>query len=183
MKSYEEGETTPGLTLLIPREDIAAAVARLARELDRAYAPRPPVLVGVLKGSFIFLADLVRQMSIPIHRLEFIPASSYGSDRTSSGEPEVGTGLTEESVGGRDVLVVEDIVDTGLTTAAVLERLRGLQPASVRVCVLLDKPSRRRQAVPIDHVGFTIPDLFVVGYGLDFDQRYRELPDLHILAP
>ena len=179
----EEAEEGTRLTLLIPREDIAAAIQRLALELDQVYSSGPPVvMVAILKGAFVFLADLARQMSVPVGSMEFIRVSSYGANQTTSGEPIIAVGIPAEAVRGQEVLVVEDIVDTGLTTAAVLEQLQNHRPASIRVCTLLDKPSRRQREVPIDHVGFTIPDLFVVGYGLDFDQRYRELPDLYALV-
>ena len=182
MTTEDETSAASQLTLLIDQTDIAATVRRLARELDRDYSQSPPVLVGVLKGAFIFLADLARQMTVRVHSIEFVRVSSYGANRSTSGEPEIVVGLSPESVAGRDVVVVEDIVDTGLTTARILEYLGSFGLASVRVCTLLHKPSRKRVDVPLDYVGFTIPDHFVVGYGLDFDQRYRELPGVYILC-
>ena len=162
-------------------EAIDNAVRRLARELDRDYADRPPALVGVLKGGFIFLADLVRRMQVSVLSVEFLRLSSYGGNTVSSGAPRIVVGLPEDAVLNRHLVLVEDIVDTGLTTAAALEYLREKKPASIRLCVLLDKPERRRVPAVIDYLGFTVPDRFLVGYGLDLDQRYRQLPGIYML--
>ena len=162
-------------------EAIDNAVRRLARELDRDYADRPPVLVGVLKDGFIFLADLVRRMQVSVLSVEFLRLSSYGGNTVSSGAPRIVVGLPEDAVLNRHLVLVEDIVDTGLTTAAALEYLREKKPASIRLCVLLDKPERRRVPAVIDYLGFTVPDRFLVGYGLDLDQRYRQLPGIYML--
>ena len=162
-------------------ETIDNAVRRLARELDRDYAANPPVFVGVLKGGFIFLADLVRRMQVSVLSVEFLRLSSYGENTISSGTPQIVVGLTDDAVQNRDLVIVEDIVDTGLTTAAALDYLREKKPASISLCVLLDKPERRRVQTLIDYVGFTVPDRFLVGYGLDLDQRYRQLPGIYIL--
>ena len=162
-------------------ETIDNAVRRLARELDRDYAANPPVFVGVLKGGFIFLADLVRRMQVSVLSVEFLRLSSYGGNTISSGTPQIVVGLPDDAVQDRHLVVVEDIVDTGLTTAAALKYLLEKKPASIRLCVLLDKPERRRVPTPIDYVGFTVPDRFLVGYGLDLDQRYRQLPGIYIL--
>lgn len=167
--------------LLFSKEELAAAVKRLAQELDRDYRHRCPVVVGILKGAFVFLTDLVRQMDTPLRSIEFLRLSSYGPDTVSSGRARVVMGLPAQAVEGRDVIVVEDIVDTGITTAAALRYLRRRQPASLKVCALLDKPSRRRVAVAIDYLGFTVPDRFLVGYGIDLDQRYRQLPEIYFL--
>ena len=175
-------EVSPGkLTPYLDAETIDDAVRRLARELDRDYAARPPVLVGVLKGGFIFLADLVRRMQVSVLSVEFLRLSSYGENTKSSGTPQIVVGLPDDAVQDRDLVIVEDIVDTGLTTAAALDYLRDKKPASIRLCVLLDKPERRRVQTLIDYVGFTVPDRFLVGYGLDLDQRYRQLPGIYIL--
>ena len=163
----------------LSREQIAAAVSRLAGELDQAYSQRPPVAVGVLKGGFIFLADLVRQMKTPLRSIELVQVSSYGAGTVSSGRAYISRGAPRQAVRGQDVVLVEDIIDTGITTSLVLAYLRRSQPASVAVCALLDKPARRRVAVTPRFVGFTIPDKFVVGYGLDLNQEYRQLPDLY----
>lgn len=149
--------------------------------MDRDYAAHPPVFVGVLKGGFIFLADLVRRMQVSVLSVEFLRLSSYGGNRTSSGSPKIVVGLPDDAVENRHLVVVEDIVDTGLTTAATLRYLREKKPASIKLCVLLDKPERRRVPTLIDYVGFTVPDRFLVGYGLDLDQRYRQLPGIYIL--
>ncbi len=162
-------------------EAIDNAVRRLARELDRDYAARSPVLVGVLKGGFIFLADLVRRMQVSVLSVEFLRFSSYGENTVSSGAPKIEVGLPDDAVENRHLVVVEDIVDTGLTTAASLEYLCEKKPSSIRLCVLLDKPQPRRVSTIIDYVGFTVPDRFLVGYGLDLDQRYRQLPGIYIL--
>lgn len=162
-------------------ETIDNAVRRLARELDRDYAANPPVFVGVLKGGFIFLADLVRRMQVSVLSVEFLRLSSYGGNKISSGTPRIEVGLPDDAVWNQHLVVVEDIVDTGLTTAAALKYLLEKKPASIRLCVLLDKPERRRVPTVIDYVGFTVPDRFLVGYGLDLNQRYRQLPGIYIL--
>ena len=167
--------------LLFSREELAAAIKRLAQELDRDYRHRCPVVVGILKGAFVFLADLVRQMETSLRSIEFLRLSSYGPGTVSSGRARVVMGLPAQAVAGQDVIIVEDIVDTGITTAAALRYLRRLRPASLKVCSLLDKPSRRRVAVPVDYLGFTVPDRFLVGYGIDLDQRYRQLPEIYYL--
>ncbi len=169
------------LVHLISEEKIAATVRRLAQELDRDYQNRSPMLVGVLKGAFIFLADLVRNMKTPLYSIEFMRLSSYGSSTVSSGQAEVVIGLPEEIVRGQDVVLVEDIVDTGITTATALDYLRRYQPASLKLCALLDKPARRQVPVTIDYLGLSVPDRFIVGYGIDFNQKYRQLPAIYAL--
>lgn len=166
--------------ILFTAGDIESAVARLAEDIRQDYRDKNPVLVGVLKGSFVFMADLVRALDIPLE-IEFISLSSYGPGRTESrGKVEVVQGL-RGAVRGRHVVVVEDIVDTGITVDFVLRYLRRRRPASVRVCALFDKPARRRVDVPIDYLGFSVPDRFVVGYGLDYDERFRYLSGLYCL--
>ncbi|MFP3974778.1 MAG: hypoxanthine phosphoribosyltransferase [Dehalococcoidia bacterium] len=164
------------IKILISRDRIRGKVAELAAQVQKDYADRNPLLIGVLKGSFMFMADLVRALDMPLE-VEFVRLSSYGSAKESSGEVEVihDVNLTVE---GRDVLVVEDIVDTGLSLRFLLDNLQGRNPSSLRLCTLLDKPSRRKTPVEIDYLGFTIPDKFVVGYGLDFNERFRNLPDV-----
>lgn len=147
--------------------------------MQRDYNGRNPLLVGVLKGAFIFLADLVRALRMPLE-IDFVRVSTYRSSTSPAVPARVLTGV-RISPKGRDVLVVEDIVDTGYTTKAVLTYLQRLSPHSLRTCVLLDKPSRRRVPVPIDYLGFTLPDRFVVGYGLDKGEAYRWLPALYAL--
>ncbi len=164
---------------LFPRVEIEATVSRLASEVTRDYHDKPPLLIGILKGSFVFLADLVRLLNFPLE-VEFVRLSSYGVGRQTSGKVKVVQGLGS-SIKGRDVLVVEDIVDTGITIAFILDYLKKKKPASLRLCALTDKPSRRRVQVTIDYLGFTVPDKFLVGYGLDFDEQFRNLPDICVL--
>jgi len=166
----------PRLKTLIRRDEIAGVVGRMAREIEQDYQGKQPVLVGVLKGSFVFMADLIRHLDLPLE-LDFIKVCSYGSARESSGSVRLVQALSSP-VEGRDVLVIEDIVDTGITISFVLDYLREQNPASLKLCALTDKPSRRRVPVNIDYVGLTVPDEFVVGYGLDCDERFRNLPDI-----
>jgi len=165
--------------ILLRREEIAAAVKRLAAEIEKDYRHKCPLLIGILKGSFISMADLVRQLDFPLE-VEFVRVSSYGRGRESSGKIKAVRGLTS-AVRGRDVLLIEDIVDSGLTTGFVLDYLTKKKPASLKLCALTDKPSRRREPVEIDYLGFTVPDRFLVGYGLDWDERFRNLPDICFL--
>jgi hypoxanthine phosphoribosyltransferase len=167
------------LTLYLAQEKIAAAVKRLAEELDQEYHHRSPVVVGVMKGAFVFLADLVRQINTPLGRIELVHVSSYGASRLNPGRARMIKSMPREVIQGQDVILVEDIIDTGITTSTVLKHLYRHRPASLEVCTLLDKPARRLAEVSPRFVGFTIPDCFVVGYGLDLDQRYRELPDIY----
>jgi hypoxanthine phosphoribosyltransferase len=169
----------PQLKILIDREEIAKAVSRLAREIERDYQDKQPLLIGVLKGSFMFMADLIRELDLPLD-LDFIRLSSYDATRESSGKVEVVHEM-KTTIKDRDVLVVEDIVDTGITISFLLDYLKSKKPASLKVCTLTDKPSRRRVPVPIDYRGFTVPNKFIVGYGLDCDQRFRNLPDIYTL--
>ncbi len=165
--------------ILLGRKEIAATVKRLAVEINRDYEGKNPLLIGILKGSFIFMADLVRLLDFPL-AVDFIRVSSYGTGRESSGKIKVVQGLSTP-VKGRDVLVVEDIVDTGLTVAFLLDYLRKKRPSSLKLCALADKPSRRRVPLPIDYLGFIVPDKFLVGYGLDWDEKFRNLPDICVL--
>lgn len=165
--------------ILITKEEIEKEVARLAQEISRDYQGKHPLLLGILKGSFIFTADLIRLLDIPAE-VDFVSLSSYGSARVTSGEIKVVQGL-RCPVKGRDVLVIEDIVDTGLTVGYFLDYLKKRKPSSLKLCALFDKPSRRRVSVPIDYRGFTIPNRFVVGYGLDYNERFRHLPDLYVV--
>ena len=160
---------------LYDRAEIEAAVTRLASEITRDYQNKHPVLIGILKGVFIFMSDLVRNLDFPLE-LEFVRLSSYQGTETT-GEVTVVGGL-QTPVAGRAILVVEDIVDTGLTTGCLLEILRRENPVSLRLCALLDKPARRRVPININYLGFTAPDRFLVGYGLDCDEQYRNLPDI-----
>ena len=167
------------LSLLISQEEIRDKVTKLATEISRDYRGKQPLLIGVLKGSFIFLADLIRVLDMPVG-VEFIRLSSYGSAKESSGTIKVVQGL-RLPIRGRDVLVIEDIVDTGLSLSFFLNYLRKRKPSSIKVCALFDKPSRHKVEVPIDYLGFTVPDKFLVGYGLDFNEDFRYLADLYVL--
>ena len=167
------------LQILLKRNEIARAIDRLASEIKRDYQGKQPLLIGVLKGSFVFMADLIRQLDLPLE-LDFVRLSSYGAARESSGKVRVVQGV-KTPVKGRDVLVIEDIVDTGITISFLLDYLKKKQPASLKLCALTDKPSRHRVPVSIDYLGFTVPNKFIVGYGLDFDQRFRNLPDIYAL--
>lgn len=167
--------------ILIPAEEIQAKVQELAAQIKRDYRDKDPVLVGVLNGAFVFLADLMRHLDIPL-TIDFVSWSSYGKDTSSSGVFRIMKDL-ETNVESKHVLVVEDIIDTGLTLHYLLDTVRARRPASVKVVALLDKPSRRRIEAKADYLGFQIPDAFVVGYGLDFAQRYRNLPFIGILKP
>lgn len=164
--------------ILITDRQIATRVRRLARALQRDFRGREMVIVALLNGTVMFLADLIRHLSLPL-RLDFIGVSSYGAG-TESGEL-VFTKELRLDVRGRDVLLVDDILDTGRTIKRVLPKLRALKPRRIKICVLLDKPSRRVEKVDADYVGFEIPDFFVVGYGLDFAERYRNLPFVGVL--
>jgi len=181
MQTTQQSTNSPGDPRLVPLwtpEQIADRVAAIAAEIDRDYASNPPVLVGALKGAFIFLADLVRQMKTPAE-IEFMRLSSYDTGTESSGHVRVAWGPNLDAIEGRPIIVVEDIVDTGLTTSAALKHLRRKRPSSIRVCTLLDRPERRRTEVTADYVGFTFTGHFVVGYGLDLDQQYRGLPGIY----
>ncbi|HVJ18896.1 MAG TPA: hypoxanthine phosphoribosyltransferase [Polyangiaceae bacterium] len=165
---------------LISREQIAARVTELGQRISEEYAGRSLVLVSILKGSFVFVADLARAIDLPV-RVEFLGVRSYGANTKSSGVVEITQDLTRP-IEGDDVLVVEDIVDTGLTLTYIQGLLSGRKAASVKVCALLHKPSRSRVPVTIDYLGFTVEDVFIVGYGLDYAERYRNLPMLAELA-
>ena len=167
--------------VLLDAETIAERVRRLGAEIARDYAARDPVLVSILKGALPFLADLMRATPIPL-ALDFLEVSSYGNSTETSGVVRVLKDLANP-IEGRHVLVVEDIIDTGLTLNYVMDHLRAQHPASLKLCALLDKPARRIVPLRIDYRGFEIPDKFVVGYGLDYAERYRNLPFIGVLRP
>ena len=169
------------VTVLFPREEIRERVEQLGAELTRDYAGRTPVLISVLKGGSIFLADLFRVTLLPL-RVEFMSISAYGGASGPSGVVRILKDL-DRDIGGEDVLVVEDIVDTGLTLSYLLSTLRSRQPNSLEVCTLLDKAVRRIAPLGMRYVGFDCPDRFVVGYGLDHEERYRNLPDIVAVDP
>ena len=167
--------------ILLSGEEVQARVAELGAQLAADYEGRDPVLVSVLKGSIIFLADLVRAMPIPL-AIDLMEVSSYGASTESSGQVRILKDLST-SIEGREVIVVEDIIDTGLTLNYLLRYLHDKGPASIRICCLLDKPARRLAPIEIDYRGFTIADRFVIGYGLDYSERYRNLPYIGVLRP
>lgn len=164
---------------VIGPDEIRDTVKRLASEIARDHMGKNPVLVGVMKGSFIFLADLARELSMPVE-LDFIRAKSYGPGTESSGSVRILHDI-EADIRGRDVIVVEDIVDTALTLGSVVRHLREKGPARISICALLDKPSRRRVDCRLDYVGMEVKDAFLVGYGLDLSEAHRNLPGIHEL--
>ncbi len=168
------------LEVLLSREQISGRVKELAEAISHNYEGQQLLLICVLKGAIIFLADLLRNLRIPA-QIDFVAASSYGG-RTSRGEVNV-VPLFSSSVRGKEVLIVEDIIDSGLTWHALANYLTRLEPAHLKLCALLDKPSpRRTELIKPDYLGFTVPDKFVVGYGLDYNERYRELQDICVLV-
>jgi hypoxanthine phosphoribosyltransferase len=168
--------------VLVDENEIQAKVAELGARISSDYAGRQLTLVSVLKGSLPFMADLMRAMTIPV-RIDLMEVSSYGGSATeSSGLVRILKDLSA-SIEGQEVLIVEDIIDTGLTLNYLLRYLRGKNPATLRICTLLDKPARRLVDIPVDYIGFTIPDRFVVGYGLDYDEFYRNLRHVGVLRP
>lgn len=167
------------MEVLLSRKQIEYKVHELAQAISRDFAGEELVVVGILKGAFIFMADLVRWITVPV-KLDFMDMSSYGSSTQSSGEVRILKDL-ETSIAGRNVLVVEDIVDTGLTLKYIVDILNQRHPLKLRICTLLDKPSRRKADMTPDYCGFVIPDYFVVGYGLDYDDKYRNFQDICIL--
>ncbi|OYT72771.1 MAG: hypoxanthine phosphoribosyltransferase [Chloracidobacterium sp. CP2_5A] len=171
----------PQLTTLLEAERIQARIRELGASIARDYAGRSPLLVVVLKGAVPFSADLIRAIDLPV-TLDFIAVSSYGASTKSSGEVRLLKDL-DASLKGKDVIIVEDIVDTGLTLSYLLDMFRRRDAASVRVAALLDKPERRQREVEVAYAGFTIPNEFVVGFGLDYAERYRNLPYVAILNP
>ncbi len=171
--------TNSNLETLISADAIRARVKELGAQISHDYAGRNPLLIGVLKGAFMFLSDLMRAIEIPLG-IEFIAISSYGAEMRTSGEVRILKDL-DVAIEGRHILVVEDIVDTGLTLSYLLANLKSRGAETVKLAALLDKYERREKEVPIDYLGFQIPDKFVVGYGLDFAERYRNLPYIAVL--
>src|SRR5215212_7039580 len=159
---------------LVPADELQDRVEKLAAEISRDYEGRDLVLIGILKGAVLFLGDLMRSMTVPCE-IDFMAVSSYGSETDSSGVVRILKDL-DASIEGRDVLIVEDIIDSGLTLQYLLRNLRARNPASLEVCALLTKPERRRVDLPCRYVGFEIPNRFVIGYGLDYAEQYRSLP-------
>lgn len=167
------------IRVLIPEEEVDARIREIGEQISRDYAGKEPHLVCVLKGGSFFLCELAKRITVPVS-LDFMSVSSYGGETSSSGVVKIVKDL-DESIQGKDVLIVEDIVDSGRTLSYLREMLLDRKPASLRICTLLDKPDRRVVDVNVDYVGFQIPDEFVVGYGLDYAQRYRNLPYIGVV--
>jgi len=165
--------------IIFPYKVIQKRVKELADQISGDYNGRELIVIGILKGAFIFMADLVRAMSIPC-RIDFVRVASYGAGSESSGKAVI-TKDIETSINGRDILIVEDIIDTGLTLKYLVEWLKERNPRSLKVCALLDKRKKRKVSFEADYVGFTIDDGFLVGYGLDFSERYRFLPEIYVI--
>ena len=168
-------------SILYSEEQLRQRVKELGAQITADYAGKEPVLAPVLRGSYIFMADLTRAIDLPV-TVDFMAVSSYGAGTKSSGQVEIKKDLSD-SIEGRDLIIVEDILDSGNTLFYLMEILKARKPASIRICTLMDKPDRRTQPIVADYVGFTIPDAFVVGYGLDYDEKYRNLPYVGILKP
>jgi len=164
---------------IVTQEEMRTRIRELGRQITADYADKDLVLVGILKGAYAFYADLARALRIPM-RVDFLVVTSYGTKARPTGKVKMVTDLTED-IAGRDVLLVEDIVDSGMTVQYLLKTLRRRKPKSIKVCALLSKPERRKVDVTIDYVGFNIPNKYVVGYGLDYQQKYRNLPYLAVL--
>jgi hypoxanthine phosphoribosyltransferase len=167
--------------VLISRQEIAERVKELGTKISEDYKGMDLVLAGVLKGGFVVLSDLMRVITIPLD-LDLIAVSSYGAKTKSSGVVMLVKDL-DVSIENKHVLIVEDIIDTGLTLSYLVENFKTRHPKSVKICALLSKPERRKADITVDYIGFTIPDVFVVGYGLDFNNKYRQLPDICVLKP
>jgi hypoxanthine phosphoribosyltransferase len=170
-------ESSERLVLLYTRDEIAQRVRELAASISADYVGSDLVLIGILRGAFVFLADLIRQLTIPV-KVDFVGAASYGSRSQTSGEVAI-TKELQIPVSGRELLLVEDIEDTGITLQAIQNKLKDLGPRSIKVCALIDKRERRQVDLPVDYVGFTISKGFVVGYGIDYAEKYRHLPDIY----
>ena len=168
-------------SILYSEEQLRQRVKELGGQITADYAGKEPVLASVLRGYYIFMADLTRAIDLPV-TVDFMAVSSYGAGTKSSGQVEIKKDLSD-SIEGRDLIIVEDILDSGNTLFYLMEILKARKPASIRICTLMDKPDRRTQPIVADYVGFTIPDAFVVGYGLDYDEKYRNLPYVGILKP
>lgn len=167
--------------ILYTEEELRDRVRALGGQITADYAGRQPLLVSVLRGSYIFMADLTRSLDLDVS-VDFMAVSSYGAGTVSSGQVEIKKDLSD-SIEGKDLIIVEDILDSGNTLYYLMDVLRARRPASIRVCTLMDKPERRTKPIKADYVGFTIPDAFIVGYGLDYAEKYRNLPYVGVLKP
>ncbi|MGE5396525.1 MAG: hypoxanthine phosphoribosyltransferase [Chitinophagales bacterium] len=170
-----------GAKVLLSEQDIQTRTKALTDSINQDYSGQELLVVGILKGAFVFMADLIRGINIPL-KIDFMAVSSYGLSTESSGEVRIMKDL-EQSVEGKNILIVEDIIDSGLTLKYITEILKKRNPQSIRICTFLDKPSRRKVQIIPDYNGFSIPDHFVVGYGLDYAEKYRNLPCVCILDP
>ena len=167
--------------ILFSKEQIATRVKELGAQLSKDYAGKNPIFICILKGSVLFFSDLIKEITVPIN-LDFMAVSSYGASTKSSGVVRILKDL-DHGIEGKDVLLVEDIVDSGMSMSYLIKQLYTRKPASIKLMTLLDKPERRRVDLTADYIGFTIPDEFVIGYGLDYAEKYRNLPDVCILSP
>ncbi|MCI9367593.1 MAG: hypoxanthine phosphoribosyltransferase [Oscillospiraceae bacterium] len=167
--------------ILYTEEDLRRRIRELGAQIAADYAGRTPMLVSVLRGSYIFMADLTRAIDLDL-TVDFMAVSSYGAGTVSSGQVEIKKDLSD-SIEDRDLIIVEDILDSGNTLYYLMDVLRARKPASIRICTLMDKPERRVKPITADYVGFTIPDAFIVGYGLDYAEKYRNLPYVGVLKP
>ena len=167
--------------ILYTEEELRSRVKELGSQITADYSGRKPLLISVLRGSYIFMADLTRSIHLDV-TVDFMAVSSYGAGTASSGQVEIKKDLSD-SIEGRDLIIVEDILDSGNTLHYLLDVLRARKPASIRICTLMDKPERRTKPIKADYVGFTIPDAFIVGYGLDYAEKYRNLPYVGVLKP
>lgn len=167
--------------VMFERDEVMARIRELGQQITNDYRDKNLLVVGILKGAFVFMADLVREIDLPLE-LDFMDVSSYGVSTVSSGEVRIIKDL-EYSIREKDVLIVEDIVDTGLTLQYIKEILEKRGPRSTKICCLLDKPSRRKAAINPEYIGFSIPDKFIVGYGLDYAEQYRHYPAVCVLKP
>lgn len=168
-------------SVLLSAEELAKRIEELGAEITEDYAGKEILMIGVLRGAVLFMADLARAIKVPV-AIDFMAVSSYGSGTNSSGVVRILKDL-DEDVAGKHVLVVEDIIDSGLTLNYLLDNLKSRKPASIKLCTLLNKPERRKVQVNIDYNGFDVPDYFVIGYGLDYAEKYRNLPFIGILKP
>lgn len=167
--------------VLYTEEQLRARVREVGAQITADYAGRAPMLISVLRGSYIFMADLTRAIDLDV-TVDFMAVSSYGAGTVSSGQVEIKKDLSD-SIEGKDLIIVEDILDSGNTLYYLMDVLRARKPASLRICALMDKPERRTKPITADYVGFTIPDAFIVGYGLDYAEKYRNLPYVGVLKP
>ena len=167
--------------VLLSEDELRQRVRELGEEISKEYAGKEILMIGVLRGAVMFMADLARAITVPV-MIDFMAVSSYGTSTSSSGIVRILKDLDEE-VAGKHVLIVEDIIDSGLTLSYLVDNIKSRQPASVRICTLLNKPERRKVDLEVNYNGFVVPDEFVVGYGLDYAEKYRNLPFIGILKP